>query len=324
MIALNRRSFLMGSAAACVAGPAVATADGFDENLAILISDTHVLADHRGNPRHINAFEWTADQILAMRPLPCHLIHFGDLSHLVGRKEDYELAKPVIDRLRAAGIKVTVGMGNHDRRCAYLDVFGREPMETSLVPGRIVHLVELPAVGVLMLDSLAGDDAVTVKEKRPVNGELSPEQQTWLRDFLAARRKPLVVAAHHPVFQLKVGKDRLCDVLAYSKAVVGFVHGHNHSWARGWTHPDWATPTSLHTVGLPSGGCDGDIGYCTMRAFVDRVEIELKQRDFFIPRPFPRADRPPQWDVRVRENMASPLATLFFERRARRPEKKKA
>ena len=317
MEGLTRRGFLAGAAAAGAvrtAVPGTVTCGKFDEHLAVLISDTHVKGARTGSPHYAESYEWTINHILEMRPLPRHVVHFGDLAVLVGKAEDYARAKPGIKRLEAAGITVTLAMGNHDRRSTFKEVFGTERADASLVPGRFVSLVEMPDVGILMLDSLAGLDDV---EKRPVDGDLSPEQQKFLADFLEKREKPVLIAAHHPMDQLKVDGRALAYSLIYRKCVVGYIHGHWHSWLRGWFNAEWDTRSMLHTIGLPSCGCDGDIGYCTMRTFSDRVEVELHQRDFYLPSPYRGPDRPPQWDRRIAENMASPLSILYFERFAR-------
>ena len=311
MEVLSRRDFIMtaGAAAGCATSPTARNemcAGEFDEHSAVLVSDTHV--GKSGSRHRIEAFEWTIREILAMRSLPRHLIHFGDMSLLTGKVEDYAISKPLLDRVRAAGIHVTVAMGNHDRRSAYLEVFGDEVARQSPVPGRLVSVVEMPEVGIVMLDSLAGKDDV---EKRPVDGDLSKEQQDWLMAFLSKRTKPVIVAAHHPMDQLKVGERQIAYSIVYNPAVVGFMHGHWHSWMRGWINAEWKTHSMLHSIGLPSCGCDGDIGYCMMRTFPDRVEVELRQRDFYLPGPYRGKDRPPQWDRRVAENMASPVSIHF-------------
>jgi len=56
--------------------------------------------------------------------------------------DDYRVFREiVVDPLEAVGIRVTLTMGNHDRRDAFLEVFP-EYAKTTKVPGRIVSVVE--------------------------------------------------------------------------------------------------------------------------------------------------------------------------------------
>ena len=81
------------------------------------------------------------------------MLVFGDLAHVCGLGVDYDASRPAFKLLEDAGITVTVGMGNHDRRSEFTLRWPDAPKKT-LVPGRFVHLVETAQVGFLMLDSL--------------------------------------------------------------------------------------------------------------------------------------------------------------------------
>lgn len=319
---MNRREFvgILGGALGYTALAARqpmgkrAIAAGFDENLAVVVSDSHVKAPNGGKvSRSDKAFADLVDEILAMKVKPRHFIHLGDLSVLTGEEADYEAARPQIERLRNSGINVAITMGNHDRRGSYLKVFP-DGAKGSLVEGRHVYLVEMPNCDVLLLDTLI--DLGKPKTRNPVNGELSGGQLEFLEKFFEDRTKPVLVASHHPVLQVMMGKFKLKHYIAYQKSAVAFLHGHNHTWTSVWAHPDdWKNPVTIEAIGLPSSGCDGDIGYVLLKAHSDRVTLSLKQRDFFYPNPVSGKDRPPQWDRRIKENMAGGIRELFYDRK---------
>ena len=128
----SRRAFLTGLAATggWMAGR-TATAQAVagklkrhDPNLAVLVSDLHVNGLKSEVPTHQYeeaCFSKTIAAILALDPLPANVVCFGDIAYHWGQREDYVLAfqlmKPIVD----AGIKLTLGMGNHDRRGNFPD-----------------------------------------------------------------------------------------------------------------------------------------------------------------------------------------------------------
>ena len=122
----------------------------FDENLAVFLSDIHVGSEV---PYAFDRLVKAVDDILAMRPRPRNVVVFGDLAHHYGRDEDYALSRPQIERLEKGGVKVTIGMGNHDRR-DHFRKFYPDADRKSLVPGLFVSKVSLPHCDILMLDTL--------------------------------------------------------------------------------------------------------------------------------------------------------------------------
>ena len=94
----------------------------------------------------------TVAEILKLDPLPSRAVVFGDLAWLWGNKMDYQCSAPYLKMLEDAGIPVTVGMGNHDRRSTFLEVHPRYA-KTTKIPGRIVSVVDAGAVDFLMLET---------------------------------------------------------------------------------------------------------------------------------------------------------------------------
>ena len=138
----------------CADLPGDASSARFDDNLVAFLADIHAGADKKCSVAR-RKFKETVDEILAMRPLPRNVLVFGDIAYRCGLGEDYDFSRPLFRKLEDAGIAVTIGMGNHDRRSEYAKRWP-EAAAKSLVPGRYVHLVETPHVDFLMLDSLQG------------------------------------------------------------------------------------------------------------------------------------------------------------------------
>ena len=215
---------------------------------------------------------------------------------------DYQCSAPYLKLLEDAGIPVTIGMGNHDRRSTFLEVHPRYATTTK-VPGRIVSVVDVGAVDFLMLDGLQGTDDRGPKDMGPVPGALSKDQQDWVLDALPKWKKPVFVCSHFPVHELKAGGKPLDKLLVESRNVAGYIHGHDHRWYTKFMRKGWSYTQIKRTLCLPSTGHWGDIGYALMRTEGDKAVVSLRQRDFYYPRPEPMdpADRE-IWKIVVREN----------------------
>ena len=286
---ITRREFI-GAASGLIASAALPSfardGDGLsamtssrrDPSLVALVSDLHVNGLKVEVPTHCYeevCFRKTVEAILALDPLPANVVCFGDIAYHWGQSEDYALAATLLKPITDAGIRLTLGMGNHDRRGNFLAQWP-EYAKTSPVPGRIVSKVELPHVDLLMLDTL---NALEVEKKKPSKpGEMDNAQREWLRETLKAATKPVLTCAHHKPTEDKV---KIAGLLLESAACKGHIHGHWHKWARDAMHNGWDPQHMKPYVGLPSTGHWGDIGFATMRTFPDRVEITNHQNDFF-------------------------------------------
>ena len=152
----TRRDFARGLLAAGLAAAvtprrlfAAVPAD-FDETFAVFLSDVHVNGLDKdagnGNPFKTSMRHWlkaNVAEILRMEPLPRHVFIFGDLAHLQGRLVDYKRSYPDLRLLIDAGIKLTIGMGNHDHRKAFLEIWP-EYEKRTLLPGAIHTVTSLP------------------------------------------------------------------------------------------------------------------------------------------------------------------------------------
>ena len=292
---LTRRIFLMGCCAAAADGkPQTITAfpeSGHDPNLAVFLSDIHCNGKSKGWLQHQHSFlRRYVTEILAMRPLPANVIVFGDFSASCGWKEDFALAREILKPLVDAGITLTCGMGNHDKRRNFLAVFP-EYADRLLVKDRIVSKVAFPQCDFIMLDSLnekEGDGGNFVE------GLVAGEQRKWLQTVIAAAKRPLFLGAHHCARESGIRKE-----VTQGATVCGYIFGHEHIWADNYLHDGtYGNSQTVQTATLPSAGFYGDVGYAVFRTFEDRAELSLRQDDFFFNRDWPKP-RPKNWLARI-------------------------
>lgn len=282
-VSVSRRSFLecLGAAAAAPRLFAKDRAD-YDPNLTVLLSDLHV--NGISESHQFGRLERTVGEILALTPLPSHAVVFGDLSYFYGRREDYLKSFPCLKQLEDAGIPVTIGMGNHDRRSTFLEVHPDYIARTK-VPGRIVTVCDAGAVDFLMLDGLQGADDRAWNDRGPNTGRLDKDQQDWLLAALPKWKKPVLVCSHFPVGDLTAGGQPLSRLLTRVSVVVGYIHGHDHRWYTREMREIGRKTGAKRSLCLPSTGAWGDIGYALLRTSKDRAVASLVQREFYYPRP---------------------------------------
>ena len=286
----SRRAFLGGLFAA-TATPrlfAKAAAD-YDPNLTVFLSDIHINGRSEGETYQRDRFAASVAEILRMDPLPKRAVVFGDLAYLWGLKEDYQCSAAYLKQLTDAGIEVTIGMGNHDRRSTFLEVHPQYA-QTTKVPGRIVSVVDAGNVDILMLDGLQGTDDRGLRDMGPVPGALDRDQQDWLLAELPKWKKPVFVCSHFPFKELSAGGKPLSVLMENAVPVAGYIHGHDHRWYKTYVRNGYKTGVVKRGLCLPSTGHWGDIGYTLFRTFGDHAVATLRQREFFFPKPEPKQD----------------------------------
>ena len=256
-----------------LAGACRAAELAFDENLSVLISDIHL------QTVPTNAYSFTAkelprrvQEVLAMRPLPRRVICFGDMTFNAGEPEAYAFLREQIRPLEEAGVRVVLGMGNHDRRTSFLAVFPEAGINQP-VPGRIVHKVDLGTCDLILLDTLNGSE-------KAAGGEIGEAQGAWLIRELKAAKRPVILGAHHSQCELKIGGRPLFELLRDSGKVIGWINGHDHCWKKealfwgGGSNED-----VIRSLTLPTAGAWGEIGLVTLRTYPDRAVATLKMID---------------------------------------------
>ena len=268
---VTRKSFIASLAATGTIGLARGAEAGVahDDNLTLFLADTHIRGDKPWYSTGL--FKSLVAEVLAHNPLPRRCVVLGDVAYLFGRAKDYELAAKLFKPLEDAGIAVTLGMGNHDRRETFFERFPRYATVTK-VPGRVVMEIPLNDVDILMLDSLRHPD----EGKGVVPGELGGGQIEWLVEDLKKRTRPVIVCAHHPPGEIKIN-----GLLAESPCVAGYIYGHHHHWKTEWTQYNWKN-RAVRICCLPCASLWGDIGYAYMRTTPGRAELTLTQRDYVV------------------------------------------
>ena len=239
-----------------------------------------------------------------MRPLPANVLVFGDVAWDYGLEEDYRYAAELLSPLEKAGIKVTLGMGNHDRRAAFFKVFPQYGDSTP-VAGRVVSVFKLPDVDVIMLDSLAELPNLKPKQGTTVNGEMSAEQIEWLKGYLANSGRPAILCAHHPLNEM----SNLEKVIAESANVAGYVYGHVHIWNKSVRIIRPRVPQRMvPTVALPATFY-GDIGFAVMRTSAKGAKITYSSKGFWWPQP---VENPPKEWKRRSDDLQNEEANILF------------
>ncbi len=316
---MTRRDFISGLfAAGAVAGAphftafanetpadAAGASANIDPRLAVLIADVHIPLP-RSEQRYRTGMEYTwiidtvkreIGEILAMRPLPACVFCLGDVSIAFSEEREYAIAAELFAPLEEAGIKLVMTVGNHDLREPFLKHLGKWAGETP-VPGRVTSVTPLPDFDFVMLDSLKEPDAKNRgKYDALTKVDLGKAQLEWFREFAAGAKRPFIVGAHHPMWELKITKDVVRAPMCF-----GFIHGHNHKWDQAYLFSGYSAKTVIRSQGLPSFGIDRDIGYALLRSAPEGATLKYVAKDYYFPRPISTDKRPPLWDDIVRDN----------------------
>ncbi len=264
-----------------------------DANRVVILSDMHI----KPTGYEAGKLQRVVAEILQMHPLPSNVISLGDLSNLYGHVEDYEYAKPLLQPLEDAGIRLTLGMGNHDRRENFARVFPEQVASTH-VPGRMVYIVETPRMDFIVLDSLDQSEDTT---KWITPGMLDENQRNWLASTLKSYTRPVIVCAHHPIHEIRVA-----DLISRCPACCGFIHGHEHRWHSGWVNINYGTQDILRTLCVPSTGYWGDIGYTTLSLEEHSVVASLTMLEYFFYTPLKDGEEKPlHWTLIEQDNQGA-------------------
>lgn len=314
MAALGGTAFLPAARAAalCEAAEAVASrrSKGPDPSTVVLLSDIHICGELKDGrsvhyPNNPVCLAQRVKEILAMRPLPANVVVFGDVAWDYGLEDDYRYAAELLKPLADAGIGITLGMGNHDRRASFFSVFP-DYRHTTKVAGRVVSVVELPFVDLVLLDSLAEKPGLAPRQSTTVSGEIDDAQLEWLKGFVADSAKPVIIGAHHPLGEL----PQVVELITGSHNVAGYINGHNHVWDKKVRIMRPRNPERmLPIVELPSTFY-GDIGFAVMHVDAEGVRIDFSSKGFWWPEPV--QDPPAQWRCR-QDDLAGESCSFTFQ-----------
>ena len=275
----SRRTFLAASAGILVVRPARA-ADA-DPHRVALLSDTHIGEKPEELSREWNMadrLKQVAAEVAKLDPKPACAVVNGDLAYKTGTADEYTLFAKLIEPVRASGIPLHLGLGNHDSFDRFAAGLDRLRPKDRPVDGKQVLVVELDRVNLVVLDSF--------DPKNAIGGKLGESQLKWLATALDARKdKPAVVCVHHPLqFEAdKSGKyggladsTGLWPILKERAWVKAFVFGHTHTWKL-------AERDGVHLVNLPAIGYP--FGKAEVTGWVDAaftetgVKLEVRALD---------------------------------------------
>ena len=308
-IMMTRRGFLAGATAAATisgaAGCATAKKDGtgLDPNRVVIAADIHIpLPWSEQRYRTGREYPWIVEtvrahvaEILALDPLPANFVSLGDMSIAFGEEREYEILRDLLRPLSDRGVKVTLGMGNHDIRASFAKSFP-ECAAQSLVPGRYVHRVTTPHADFILLDSLKEPDRRGSYEAVTGFG-LGDAQTAWLKAELARLAKPTFVCAHHNIDATGLRKQ-----IIRTPNVAAYLHGHHHHWMLDSVFHGYGDGSrTLRSLGIGSFGIDRDVGYAVMDIAPDGAEMRIVAKDYYFPAKLPREQRPRLWDELVRD-----------------------
>ena len=179
-----------------------------------LLSDTHIGGDRERAKDPKGGFDpWEnlhriVPDILA-RP-PRGVILNGDAASREGLPEDYRELKALLEPLSRV-TPVYIGLGNHDHRDNFNDVFATLVGWQPEVKQRHVLVIEESFIRFIVLDSLLFVNTAS--------GLLGHIQRWWLGEYLKSHReKPIVLFVHHTL------GDSDGDLFDALPPVVSFLH----------------------------------------------------------------------------------------------------
>ena len=246
---IDRREFIKGSLAfgsttiMLSREASAAGRDGakLDQNRVALLADTHISADPNlsypgtkwpGSPvpqdehESVNmakSLATTTKNLIALNPLPAHLIINGDCAMSRGTIAEYKELLRLLEPVRLDGITVHVTIGNHDNRenlWKLLPFLKKEKM------GIHAEVIELPHANLILLDSGR-------------KGVLGEKQLNWLAQELDGRtNKPALIFGHfnpspnrgvRPIKGMSDG-SALLKLLVKRKHARAYFYGHTHEW----------------------------------------------------------------------------------------------
>ena len=302
----SRRDFLLGTAGALAASAVAATDSAvIDPHKFVLISDVHVPLPWTEQkyrtgmeyPWVIPAIKKHIKEILDMRPRPCAVICLGDVSIAFSEDKEYEIAAQLFQPLEDVGIKIVMGVGNHDLRAPFRTYFPRWIGE-SPVKDKIMSVTHLADCDFVMLDSL-----VEPKKRGSYPActgfGLGDEQTKWLVDFLAKAERPVLIGAHHQAGALKIDHK-----IARAPKAFGYFHGHHHQWMSTYLNNGYNPKFCPHvrSLGIPSFGIDRDIGYAIVKTSPTMAGAQFVENDYYFPsKPATDARSPLARDI-IRDN----------------------
>src|SRR5947209_18076804 len=91
---------------------------------------------------------------VALQKRPEFLLINGDCARHSGEIAEYNRVLELVTPLRAAGIPVHMGLGNHDSRANFWTALPKDDRRVNSIDDRQILMLEFPQADWIMLDSL--------------------------------------------------------------------------------------------------------------------------------------------------------------------------
>lgn len=250
-----------------------------DDNLFILVSDTHI--SHEG-PIVVSEklsfdsealFKRLVKDVLEMNPRPAAVIFLGDLIHRGTADTPYEMLREMLLPWDDAGIPYFLTLGNHDQPWRFFKIFPQ--WKEKMVPGCCAWGVSFKNIDFLALE--------TTDYSNGWYGVHPKVQKDWLEAQLAKQTRPVFLCGHHDWELMREKPDMK------NTHIQGWICGHRHDFSTK-VYPDGVrelrVPTAAH-AGTPNSG------YLLMRVTEDgyqftfvplREDAQMAGKEIFLKR----------------------------------------
>lgn len=233
---IRRREFpkasCLGGAAVlfhgCQTSPTTSTSAGDEIHLALL-SDTHIGGDRERAKDPRGGFDpWEnlhgiVPEVIARDPRG--VILNGDAASRAGLSEDYQELRTLLEPLGRVA-PIYIGLGNHDDRENFTDVFPAAAGWQEEVNKRHVLVIEESFIRFIVLDSLLFVNTAS--------GLLGHVQRWLLGEYLKSHReKPVIVFVHHTLGDSDgdlFDARQLFEIIRPHRQVKAIFYGHSHMW----------------------------------------------------------------------------------------------
>jgi 3',5'-cyclic AMP phosphodiesterase CpdA len=235
-----------------------------------LLSDTHIPAQKEDGYRDFSPQEnltKVVPQVVEAKPKIA--VIDGDAARLDGQVDDYRVLREILSPI-AAIAPIHIGLGNHDDRANFYQVFpaDAESKATQSVNGKHVTVIDTPVVRLIVLDSLLYVNKVA--------GLLGKNQRDWLTEYLAAvDDQPIALFVHHTLSDSDgslLDVDRLFTIIEPHKNVKAIFYGHSHRY-------EVSEQANVRLINLPAIGYnftdDQPVGWIEAEFRADGVSMKL-------------------------------------------------
>lgn len=222
----------------------------------IQITDTHISE----NPETHQILETVLADVEQLPNKPAFVINTGDITEF-GSEIEFKHYETIMDK---SGLTFYNAPGNHDVRWSNI---GKKRFVKRLGP--LYHSFDISGIHVFMLDS-----GLLLEQY----GHFSQQQLIWLQQELIkiGTEKPIILAAHHPIFLEKKYVDNEFELLELLEGynIILFLCGHGHRnqhWQINGIHFLMTKAVKSDSPGYRIFETDGDSIWINLRNLTDKA-----------------------------------------------------